>query len=513
MGLLSYYAASMATEGRDQHDTTLEPDSAATTSAMDECLALTILHHPDTSRIGERALIRGSRGRLSRLVPGFGADKEPLGVKHMSRRPMFIEKTSAGVRLSVDADLVTARLDGAPCGDSHDVPRDALRPGVVLEFAGRVALLLHRTGAASGDDDLGLVGISDAIERVRASIRKVGPLGVTVFLRGPSGSGKELAARAIHTLSARKDAPFMSVNMAAVPETTAAATLFGHARGAFTGATHAAPGYFGRADGGTLFLDEIADTPSAVQPALLRVLESGEVQPLGEDTRQVDVRVIAATDADLDFAVAEGFFRQALIQRLEGYVIELPPLATRPEDAALLLLRFLREELTALGHAQRLDAPASDKRPWLPSWLVASAARASWPGNVRQLRNVARRLAIDFCDRDEIPKDPAVERLFDVAQPEHAKTRVEDIDEDALIASLRDHDWQPSTAAAALGISRTSIYALMKKSSRVRKAADLGAGEVRAALADHGDDVAKAARTLRVSQQGLKRRMHKLGLA
>src|SRR5690606_32938409 len=135
-----------------------------------------------------------------------------------------------------------------------------------------------------------------------------------------------------------KDGPFVSVNMAAIPPTMAAAALFGHARGAFTGATTASRGYFGRANGGTLFLDEIGETPSEIQTAMLRAIEGGEIQPVGEETsRRVDVRLIFATDADLEGAVADGRFREALMQRLGGYVLTLPPLRERRQDVGILL--------------------------------------------------------------------------------------------------------------------------------------------------------------------------------
>src|SRR5690606_36661990 len=156
-----------------------------------------------------------------------------------------------------------------------------------------------------------------------------------------------------------RSGPFVSVNMAAVPPETAAAALFGHARGAFTGAVAERRGFFGEADGGTLFLDEVADTPIEIQPTLLRALESSEIQPMGADrTRRVDVRLIAATDADLDLAVREGRFRLPLLHRLNAYEIHIPPLRERREDIGCLLVHFMKQELGPARWREQLQVSA-----------------------------------------------------------------------------------------------------------------------------------------------------------
>src|SRR5262249_8032126 len=179
---------------------------------------------------------------------------------------------------------------------------------------------------------------------------------------------------------------FAAINRAALPSSTAASELFGHSRGAFTGATHDHDGMFVRAHGGTLFLDEVGETPYDIQPALLRVLETGEVTPLGSSKSQmVDVRLGAATDADLELQISESGLREALFHRLAGYQLLVPPLRERRDDIGRLLLQFLRDELDSTGDLKRLLDQTD--APWLPASLVARLVRYSWPGNVRQLRN------------------------------------------------------------------------------------------------------------------------------
>ncbi|MCA9622605.1 MAG: sigma-54-dependent Fis family transcriptional regulator [Myxococcales bacterium] len=521
----------MSGRGRDNHDvTTLDPDGHASSPGLDACLALTILHHPDPRRVGERAVLAGladgattGSARLSRLVPDFGgSDGHPLGCPQISRRPIFIELSACGVTLSLDADNARLDVDGERCGDEHRLSREAIEGGVVLELGGRVVLLLHRvhlTAPSPGDAER-IAGTSDRVRTLRERLLRVAGVDQTVLLRGETGTGKELVARSIHEASARAEGAFVSVNMAAIPPSLAAAAMFGHARGAFTGATSASVGYFGHAHGGTLFLDEIGDTPAAIQPALLRAIEDGEIQPVGDErSRRVDVRLIAATDVALEAAVAAGQFREALLQRLGGYVIRLPPLRERREDIGLLLVLFLREELERLGRSDRLAPTPDDRRPWLPAWLVAAAARATWPGNVRQLRNLAAQLAIDWSSRDEIPRTLEVEAL--IGAPARAETpadtsvsnkRPNELSDEELHDVLRAHGWQPARAAVALGISRTSLYALMDKSPRLTKAADLTREQILAALNEHGGDLDRAANSLCVSAHGLRRQMSALGM-
>jgi two-component system nitrogen regulation response regulator GlnG len=409
----------------------------------------------------------------------------------------------------------------------------ALREGVVLELGERIVLLLHlRPPASAGRPENGsLLGESAEIEEARQAITRAAPLAVPVSIRGETGTGKELAARALHEQSARAAGPFLAVNLGALPPSLAVAELFGARKGAYTGAVQDLPGWFGRADGGTLFLDEIGEAPPEVQVMLLRALETGEIVAVGSQVpRRVDVRVVAATDADLEAAVRRGTFRAPLLHRLAGLSIRLPPLRRRREDLGRLLLHFLSIELAALG--EEIPRSHAGAEPWIPASLMARLARADWPGNVRQLRNVARQLAVDGRGRsalragswldDLLPEAAAAEeprRAEAVAPsptPELPAGRLQrkpsEISEDELLAALRASRWNLKATAALLGIARTSLYILLDQSPRVRAAADVPPQEVRAAFTRCGGDVAETATLLEVSERALRQRLKDLGL-
>jgi two-component system nitrogen regulation response regulator GlnG len=393
---------------------------------------------------------------------------------------------------------------------------DELERGNVIELGDRVVLLLHMSGEPRPPvPSLGMVGANEAMDALRRHILRVADLAVPVLVRGETGSGKELVARAVHEASARRDGPFVSVNVAAIPPATAAAELFGHARGAFTGAQQAHLGYFGQAEGGTLFLDEIGSAPADVQPMLLPALDSLEIQPLGAfGPRKVDVRIVAATDADLEQAIAEGSFRAAVYHRLEGYQLFLPPLRRRRDDLGRLLLHFLRDELTQTGELERLTPPSGADSTWLPVALVAQLARLDWPGNVRQLRNVVRQLVISSRGQAQVLVDEPIQRLLEAARGTLPPRVVEaqSLSEEALLEALRAHDYQVGATASALGISRSVLYERVKESGRVRWAKDLSRDELLEAQARCGGDVEAMARQLQVSRRSLGLRLKELGL-
>jgi two-component system nitrogen regulation response regulator GlnG len=509
---------------------------------------LTVLFHPDVERIGERAplsaLLAGGEEELSRGEPTFFQpgkpdsrkhSGQPLGDPFLSRRPLrLVSGPGRGsVRLLCGETGTRVAVDGKPAGAVHDFPAADVDRGVVLLLANRVVLLLSNLETGPGIPDLpayGLVGESAPMMQLRQEIRRVTDLDVAVLLRGETGTGKELVARALHDAGRRRHRPFLAVNMGAVPASLAAAELFGAARGAYTGADQKRAGYFSRADSGTLFLDEIGETPAEVQILLLRALETGEIQPVGGGEPQtVDVRLIAATDADLEAAAAAGRFRAPLLHRLTGYEIFLPPLRSRREDFGRLFLHFLRQELEEIGEAGRL-AISNEERLWIPAGLVARLAAYDWPGNVRQLRNVVRQLVIAGRDLPEVPMGPAVERLFqepavpkeesrpgridptpsDRARP--AWRRPEDVREDELLAALRANRWRLQPTAAALGISRPSLYDRIDRSPGIRKAVDLGLEEIEASFHRCAGDLDAMVEELEVSKRGLQRQMKKLGI-
>ncbi len=510
---------------------------------------LTILFHPDMERIGERALLPGladgreegiSRAEPSFFQPGPGRG-QPLGDPYLSRRPIRLVPGRGGALRLLCGDTGTrVTVDGEVAAAEHDLPPDALDRGAVLLLANRVVLLLSRIDPTPGpglpeDGMAGLVGESPVMMRLRQEIRRVSDLDVAVLLRGETGTGKELVARALHETGRRRNRPFLAVNMGAVPPSLASAELFGAMRGAFTGADQKRAGYFSRADGGVLFLDEIGETPAEVQVLLLRALETGEIQPVGGEPQTVDVRLIAATDADLESAAAAGRFRAPLLHRLTGYEIYLPPLRTRREDFGRLLLHFLRLELDGTGEARRLVS-RPEEHLWMPPGLVARLAAFDWPGNVRQLRNVVRQLAIAGRGLPEVPMGPAIERLFhdpslvsrEETKPDPGSSigggtggavpartvyrRPEDVKEDELLAALRQNRWRLQPTAASLGISRSSLYDRIDRSPNIRKASEVGLAEIEASFHSCAGDLDAMVEELEVSKRGLQRQMKRLGI-
>jgi two-component system, NtrC family, nitrogen regulation response regulator GlnG len=515
---------------------------------------LTILYHPDLSRIGERAalpdLAAGRSVPLSRSGPEFTDESgvaRPLSDLHLSRSPLHLlpGNEAGAVRLLVGESRTRVSADGEPVEAGRDFSAAEVRRGVVLELAERIVLLLHDRAEVplhAGSRPLpGLIGENEGIQRLRNEIGRVADLDLPVLIRGETGTGKELVARAIHETSRRRDAVCISVNMGAVPPTLASSELFGVVRGAYTGAVRDQPGYFQRAHGGTLFLDEIGETPLDVQVMLLRVLETGEVQRVGSPaTQKVDVRLITATDANLEAAIAEGRFRAPLLHRLTGYEMWLPPLRERRDDFGRLLLHFLRQELSAVGEEHRLaSTPASTTAPWLPASLVARLARHDWPGNVRQLRNAVRQLVIDSRSFETVQIGPQIERLLrDTSRagiaisPSASRAGIPALGEpparrkapagsyrspaevpvEEILAALRAHHWEVKSAAADLGISRPSLYVLMDKLPGIRKAVELGQAEIQEAVDACGGNLDAMAERLEVSKRGLVQRMKQLGM-
>ena len=492
-------------------------------------LGLTVLYHPDLERIGERtvlaALAGGREDSLSRNDPVFAAPGgelcRPLADSRISRSPIVLRRHDAGVIVDRGAGRTHLVIDGQEVERDVTVPAESLEEGATLTLGGRIVLLLHLLDpvADTRTPRFGLVGDSPAMARLRRDIVQTADLEVPILLRGESGTGKELVARAIHDAGPRRQEPYVALNMAALPSSLAAAELFGAERGAYTGADRRRAGHFERADGGTLFLDEVGETPVEVQALLLRALETGEIQAVGGGrTAKVDVRLLSATDADLESAIDEDRFRGPLLHRLSGYVIRLPPLRRRREDFGRLFVFFLRRELEALGMAHLLE-PRS--RPWLPAPLVARLAAWHWPGNVRQLANVVRQLVIANRDVEAATHFDEVERLLaeapSVATPETSslvhpatETSASNLREEDVVAALRAQDFRPAAAADALGIPRSSIYDLIARIPGLRKASELSREEIDEARARVGPSIEAMATHLEVSQRALRRRIGQL---
>ncbi|MGH7399380.1 MAG: sigma-54-dependent transcriptional regulator, partial [Candidatus Rokuibacteriota bacterium] len=309
----------------------------------------------------------------------------------------------------------------------------------------------------------GLIGQSEALKRVVDMAHRAAPTDLTVLILGESGTGKEVLARAIHRLSPRKDGPFVPVNCAAIPEGLLESELFGHERGAFTGAVRARPGRFELAKEGTLFLDEIGDMPLPMQAKILRVLQEREFERVG-GTRTItaDVRVIAATHRDLEASVAQSTFRQDLFYRLQGVGIHLPPLRERVDDLPLLATHLLERAARRLNRAPAILSPEALRCLWT----------YAWPGNVRELQHVlegAMVLSDGVIGPEHLP--PAVQRAAQ-ARPA-AETgpvltgsldaALEEWERRLILDALSQTQGVQARAAKVLGISERSLWYRIKK--------------------------------------------------
>ncbi len=414
---------------------------------------------------------------------------------------------------------------GAPLTGAVDLPFETVRQGLPLECARRVLLWVDAWPEAPDVPIPELWGISGAIADLRARIANLAPHDLPVAIAGESGTGKELVARALHAASGRAGRPWVPVNVGALNPATAAAELFGHARGAFTGADQARPGYFRRAAGGTLFLDEIGSLPESVQPMLLRALESGEIQPVGEAPRKVDVRLLTATDADLDQMSDVGRFFRPLLYRIRTTRIALPPLRERPADIPLLFVRFLTAQLEALGAADRLREGGGS---WVGRRVIETLLKHPWPGNVRELRNVAVQTALESAQspqaalpahfvaeqraRSGALSDPVAVLREVSGAPSAVEGRDWAVPPQALVAALKRHQWRVRPAADELGVARNTVYAMMGRLG-IRRPGDLTRDDIlRAVDAEGTSDAAVVARRLQVSERGLKLRLRALGL-
>jgi len=301
-----------------------------------------------------------------------------------------------------------------------------------------------------------IVGQSSAVRTLLEKVARVGPTDATVLITGESGTGKELVARELHEASRRSEQPFIPVNCAAITETLLESELFGHAKGAFTGAVRARRGMFEEANGGTLFIDEIGETSPGFQAKLLRVLQEGEVRRVGESTSiRVDVRVIAATNQDLRRAIAEKRFREDLFYRLNVVPLRIPPLRERREDVPLLATHFLARFNQRAGTQKALGPDA-----------VARLKLHEWPGNVRELENIIEQAASLSLGNEISAADVHLE--VPAVTPESGGTHrlsdvVEEAERRAIAGALARCEGDQGRVAKELGISATTLWRRMKR--------------------------------------------------
>ncbi len=408
-------------------------------------------------------------------MPGMSGLELLREVKRLDSGLPVIVITAHGTVDTAVAALKCGAFDYISKPFDKDELKLAVRKAVAVRVAGRDHL--HDGGDATGRFQI--IGNSPRMRDIYAIIEKVAATPSTVLITGESGTGKELVASAVHENSPRAEKPFIKVNCAAIPKDLMESEFFGYEQGAFTGAVSSKPGRFELADGGTLFLDEIAEIPSAMQVKLLRALQEGELERVGGvKTKHVDVRVVAATNRDLQSEIAAGRFREDLYYRLNVVPVTLPALRERKDDIPLLVRAFIDKYNKRLGRAVREATPSA----------LEALAAYHWPGNIRELENVIERTVL-FCESDVIDAEDLPDEMQNGATAGARGTGRTDVARPALAtgqSSLRDIVRQ-----ATVEIERDLI--------------------LRALDETHGN-VTRAAHLLRISRKGLQNKMKEFGL-
>jgi len=393
------------------------------------------------------------------MMPGMGGDSLLRAVKAVSPETEVVLMTAHGTVESA----VSAMKDGAYDFITKPLKRQAVVKSVrqALEKASLVAenrALKARLAELAPGGEGGLLGAAPAFRAVLETLKQAAPTSATILLTGESGTGKELAARLVHDLSPRAAGPFVPINCAAIPESILESELFGHERGAFTGAVARKEGRFERAHGGTLFLDEVGEMSPAVQVKLLRVLQDGVLDRVGgTEPVRVDARLVTATNRDLAAEVRAGRFREDLFYRLDVVSVRLPPLRDRREDVPLLATAFLRR--FAERHARRVSA-------FTPAALAALEA-APWPGNVRELMHAVERAVIltrgEAVDVGDLPEGlrggaAGAPASGPASLTVPLGTTMDEVERLVIRETLRQTRGDKTLAAQLLGIAARTIY-------------------------------------------------------
>lgn len=434
----------------------------------------------------QREMSRGVYSQGEGVTGCIFQTAQPFYVPDVSREPLFLNKTQSrdldkgkvafvGVPILLQGEpigvLNVDRLFGEEVSASEDIRFLTIVAQLIGQFVQlnrqveQRERLLRRQNKQLKDEissrynNFFIVGKSPTMRELQGLLGKVAPAKASVLLLGESGTGKTLVARIIHEMSKRADGPFVKINCAALPENLLESELFGHTKGAFTGATEEKPGRFENADGGTIFLDEIAEMPVALQAKLLRFLQDKEFERLGSPkTHKVDVRIIAATNQDLPDLVENKNFRQDLYYRLNVFPLHLPPLRDRVEDIPLLINHFLRKNSEEYNRRLLIDRAAQN--------ILLSY---QWPGNVREMENVLERLSI-MVDQDTIGESD-LPSFLKVSAPSSAAggignsggSKLEYLEKAELMDALKRNRWVQSRAAQDLGITLRKLGYRIKK--------------------------------------------------
>ena len=394
-------------------------------------------------------------------MPGMDGMQVLKGVKERSPETLVIMITAFG---TVDI-AVEAMKNGAYDYITKPFNRDELRLTVAkaLQFSGMTHENKRLKGVLADRVDFrSMVGSSAAMEKVFQVVAKVADTEASVMITGESGTGKELVARSIHAQSGRRNGPFMAINCAAIPRELLESELFGHVKGAFTGAIKDKTGKFQLADGGTLFLDEVGELPLELQPKLLRALQEREIVPVGGAKEQrLDVRVVAATNLDIEKAIADGLFREDLYYRLSVIPIHLPALRQRRNDIPLLLRHF------CIKHGA--ESVSFDKQ------CLDLLTRYAWPGNVRELENLVERLLImrngNILSSDDLPDKirtgdtapglmPGPGSIINLPDEGYS---LEQLEREVVVQALERNQWNQTAAARFLRVPRHTLIYRMEK--------------------------------------------------
>ena len=426
---------------------------------------------PPNADISTRELPRPELGQPLDLVIGTNAARHRL-----SRRRITLLGSRADCEVCIDDETVSAHHAALRWRDGYYLVEDlgstngTVVDGVAVHRArvdagsriclGRVSIQLVARGKAEAPVALPpspIVGSSRVLRSSLETLHKYAPLPLPVLLRGETGTGKELFATTLHRWSPRAAGPFIAVNCAAIPSELAESELFGHVKGAFTGAHRDHEGAFVSASGGALFLDEIGELPLALQAKLLRVLETKRVRPVGrEDERPVDVRIVAATHRDLETMVEQRLLREDLYHRIGVLVLNLPPLRSRRDDIPVLLRHFAQSVALELGRPVEITQAA-----------IEAARQAPWPGNVRALRNAVLRAAAlspDTIDGASLlaahrpGPSASIDGLIEVPRGSYAEMQR------ALVARVVAEEGSIRRASAVLGVPRSTLGAWLRRS-------------------------------------------------
>lgn len=523
---------------------------------QNEVLFLTVVFHPDLSLIGARTDLpsKAEDQLLGRHEPSFrvaGTTRE-LGDPYLSRHALKLRYQGSSLELDRPQGSSRLRVDREQIAGNVQLGPDRLRLGVLLTLAERIVvhlrLAVEETASEGGERRSSvLLGVSPAMQALRRSIADAARMPDDVMVSGQTGTGKELVASELHNNGARRRGPWIAVNMAALPVDLAAASLFGARKGSFTGAVADRKGYFQLAEEGTLFLDEIGDTPTEVQPQLLRALEAREIQPIGDEPRPISLRVVAATDQD--FRESPNAMRDALRYRLQAQHIVVPPLKERLEDVGIIAQHYFNEAQAEGAEHWPLD-PDDALGIARCCRFFESCASYLWPGNVRELKYAARQAAwnggdawvlressAEHADLHEERRDENHEKSQENSEENsHDKEQTPTVHSGAsevrepgngsqghrpVFAALNEEelheawlsaDCEVARLARHFSVSRASVYRKIQSSSRCRLAADVPLGELLVALDQKQGDLRETARVLEISRRGLEARLRASGV-